>query len=356
MKNVIIILGLSFCYLTSFSQKTGTFTDPRDENVYKTVKIGSQWIMAENLAYKPAKGKYWAYKNDKSNVSINGYFYDWETAQKVAPAGWHLPSIEEWGLMYLYLSENNEKGYSTLIRSGSSGLDLTLSGCRISKGFRDFGYIGFYWSSTPSVGFCIWGNVGITQKSYKCSQSLSTGFSVRLFKDLTESEMWDEIKILNSIKGYLAFLSFYPQGIYADSAKLNLEKKQQEKLELFKTDMSPKEVVLLLKFDDSINETRFGGIFIGIGLLSEKGKTENSYTGTAVFCGYSFTFENGKLTERHFIIDEIEKVYFHGEYKFSPFGSTTLTSKWELKDRIFNIKTKRPDGGVTFEQTLTDQQ
>lgn len=49
MKKIILIFGFTTVCLASFSQETGTFKDPRDAKVYKTVKIGNQWIMAENL-------------------------------------------------------------------------------------------------------------------------------------------------------------------------------------------------------------------------------------------------------------------------------------------------------------------
>jgi hypothetical protein len=58
MKNSILLLSFLLVTCNSFSQQFGSFTDPRDGKVYKTAKIGMQWIMAENLAYKPALGNY----------------------------------------------------------------------------------------------------------------------------------------------------------------------------------------------------------------------------------------------------------------------------------------------------------
>jgi uncharacterized protein (TIGR02145 family) len=40
------------------AKETDGFTDLRDGRVYKIVKIGDQWIMAENFVYKPDQVNY----------------------------------------------------------------------------------------------------------------------------------------------------------------------------------------------------------------------------------------------------------------------------------------------------------
>jgi len=103
MKKYIFCLVLLFTLFGCKEQEilTGVFTDSRDGETYKTIKIGDQVWMAENLNYN-AEGS-WVYDNNISNSNIYGRLYNWETACKICPKGWHLPNKEEWEKLIEYL-------------------------------------------------------------------------------------------------------------------------------------------------------------------------------------------------------------------------------------------------------------
>jgi len=162
----VLLIAVSTCKESEtnlIAPETDHFTDPRDGKIYETVKIGEQWIMSENLAYKPDQGNYWAYDNDTNNVASYGYLYDWETAKKAAPEGWHLPTREEWKIFHkslggrnFHVSKNSKSitaTYEKLIVGGSSGFNALFAGRCYDNGklFEQLGKIGDFWSSTGSV-------------------------------------------------------------------------------------------------------------------------------------------------------------------------------------------------------------
>jgi len=110
--------------------QTGTVTDT-DGNTYKTVSIGTQEWMAENLkttkyrngdlietSKKPTTDltkvenpKYqWVYDANETNATTYGRLYTWFAVtdnRNIAPAGWHVPTKWEWRLMKFYLLAND---------------------------------------------------------------------------------------------------------------------------------------------------------------------------------------------------------------------------------------------------------
>ncbi len=115
------------------------FTDDRDGVTYRTVRIGTQCWMAENLRYLPTvspkdrrslicpwrwvyngshtKPYYYVYgyrgtrvkaAKETENYRHYGVLYNWSAALDVCPPGWHLPSDAEWTQLVEHLMKERE--------------------------------------------------------------------------------------------------------------------------------------------------------------------------------------------------------------------------------------------------------
>ena len=144
-----------------------TFVDDRDGKTYKTVKIGKQVWMAENLNYADSvktpslKKQSWCYDDDEAHCDVAGRLYTWaaaidsvalamdkdnpqncgsmgpcelpEKVQGICPNGWHLPSKDEWGIMLAESSENP-------LRANAKYFKSSIGWCGDEKGTDDFGF------------------------------------------------------------------------------------------------------------------------------------------------------------------------------------------------------------------------
>ena len=155
----------------------GTFTDARDGKTYKWVQIGSQMWMSENLAYIPYvcmpsdSGGIWVLDYYGQNVSEAiltqeyqsfGCLYNWEMANSIAPEGWHLPTKEEWNLLFNYVGGINIAA-SKLMAAGNyywsyntslneSGFTALPGGDKLTPNFGNSfqGGSALFWAAIPT--------------------------------------------------------------------------------------------------------------------------------------------------------------------------------------------------------------
>jgi uncharacterized protein (TIGR02145 family) len=147
MKRISLIATLIICCLTCFAQRPGTFRDPRDKKLYKTLRIVNQTWFIENLAFKAASGHYCVYGNDSVKAKKYGFLYDWETAKSVCPTGWHLPSKEEFVTLLVNNGGPGKKAYNALVADGKSGFSALLGGS-FDDTFNGIGIEDKFWSSS----------------------------------------------------------------------------------------------------------------------------------------------------------------------------------------------------------------
>lgn len=197
-----------------------------EDLAYRTVKIGDQIWMAENLAYlptvhDPGDGSeespfYYVYSYEGQSVSAAkatdyyetfGVLYNWEAAKSACPADWHLPSDEEWKALERYLGMSSSAADSASWRASgdvatqlktaigwdgdnSSGFTALPGGLRyfeIYNGefFHHAGNDAFFWSSSGIDSSQAWSRYfGEQGGSVNRDPSLrSNGFSVRCLKN-----------------------------------------------------------------------------------------------------------------------------------------------------------------------------
>jgi uncharacterized protein (TIGR02145 family) len=152
---------LAFAILPlAFFACSGDNTITYGGQTYKTVKIGTQTWMAENLNYE-VEGSI-CYENDPDNCAKYGRLYNWETALKVCPKGWHLPSNAEWDKLFRFV--DGDTGTESPYESETSGKHLkAVSGWyKNGNGTDKYGFSALPGGLGNSVGsFDYVGNGGL---------------------------------------------------------------------------------------------------------------------------------------------------------------------------------------------------
>ncbi|MDR0206017.1 MAG: InlB B-repeat-containing protein [Bacteroidales bacterium] len=199
---------------------TGTPTvKDADGNTYKTVKIGSQCWMKENLKTtkyntgevipliinnmdwsEAVSGAYCYYDNNIANADTYGALYNGYAVntELLCPAGWHVPTENEWGILleemggldisgYKLKNETGweEAGYGGGNGNNESGFSALPAGMRLGYfgTFQNKGEATSFWSSTDNM----WGKIYIFLyygKEFSGRENSDEyGYSVRCVKD-----------------------------------------------------------------------------------------------------------------------------------------------------------------------------
>ncbi len=97
-------------------EKNGSMTDSRDGQTYKTVKIGDQVWMAQNLNYETANS--YCYNDNATNCTKYGRLYTMTAAKSACPSGWHLPTQTEWNTLFTTVGGQSVAGTKLKSTSG----------------------------------------------------------------------------------------------------------------------------------------------------------------------------------------------------------------------------------------------
>lgn len=176
---------------------------------FKTIKIGEQVWMAENLNIPTPNS--WCLYDDDENCKQYGRMYNWFDAQLACPPGWHLPSDEDWIELEMFLGMQQEDAYIETWRGENVGGKLKSTdtlwdqpniGATNSTGFNAlpcgprnkfgmyglFGHNVIYWTSTPyGEKHAVFRYLGNSRSDVgRSNTSKYDGFYVRCVKDATE--------------------------------------------------------------------------------------------------------------------------------------------------------------------------
>ena len=136
MKSALMVL-IAF----AIGAQSQTLTDSRDKKKYKTVKIGEQTWMAQNLDYHGADGFLGLCYGDEPKKKIRkpenckkyGRLYNWKEAMEACPSGWHLPSDEEWQTLVDFAGGDEVAGKKLKAKSGWTACDFPGTSPKVPK-------------------------------------------------------------------------------------------------------------------------------------------------------------------------------------------------------------------------------
>ncbi|MDY6333109.1 MAG: FISUMP domain-containing protein [Fibrobacter sp.] len=149
--------------IASYEEQGGSYgklIDSRDGRSYRTVVIGSQTWMADNLIYsKDLEGVSYYYILDSDgtySIDSVGLLYTWDAANKACPEGWHLPDNLEWETLYNTLRKINSTNSYAASALATCGTNASGFSVPTGSNFELYFYltgktsIGYFWSATEA--------------------------------------------------------------------------------------------------------------------------------------------------------------------------------------------------------------
>jgi uncharacterized protein (TIGR02145 family) len=219
--------GEQVIFRTQQEDGGSTFTDSRDNNVYKMLLINDMVWMAENLAYLPSVSPQSSWSNSSpyyyvydyastsvtdakstNNYSTYGVLYNQTAALSACPPGWHLPSYEEWQYLTSFLGGQEEAG-GKMKESGTTHWQEPNTGATNESGFTGIP-AGEYSASNnrfsgigrlatfsmnynhPNIDYCLFLEYNSTVAPY-APMAKGSGFSVRCVKNILPIVFTSEI-------------------------------------------------------------------------------------------------------------------------------------------------------------------
>lgn len=154
-------------------------------NDYKTITIGDQTWMAENLWVKVKNS--FSVNNNPDNDRQLGRLYTWETAIKICPNGWKLPTKNDYEKLLKNFKWKNAGNEIKI--GGSSGFNACLPGYfdHNDSSYYGYGIYGQYWTSDQyhftDCAWMLYVDSSMTHATFNWYLSNKDGFSVRYIKE-----------------------------------------------------------------------------------------------------------------------------------------------------------------------------
>lgn len=167
MRKILSVIGTLSILMIPFLRVGGqtpgdVLVDLRDGQQYRTVYIGDQLWMAQNINFGGTAKT--CYDHDYDNCVSYGALYDWDEAQEACPATWHLPSQAEWTELseYLGIEQAGQKLKASPEDSipwdgtNETGFAALPAGAGNGEGFHRKGDWALFWSSSESDSERAW--------------------------------------------------------------------------------------------------------------------------------------------------------------------------------------------------------